>query len=163
MMKNKVLILLLAGLLIGLVTYHIQSPSKGKPTKGSPAVEKKKGAEESLEFETVKRKHLAEGWGRNPFFRTEERVKEVKALPTTPSLQEEVKAPSLKLEMIFTANAQRVAIVSGQSVKEGDKVGEEVVVRIDSDRVILKKDGKQRTVKLDPFSVPFQVEERRPR
>ncbi len=164
-MKNKVLLLLFVGLLIGLAIYNIPFSPK-KPVKKSPAVEEQKKAEENLEFETVKRKHLAEGWGRNPFFRGEERAplpsektpgptREVKALPLHP-------IPSLKLEMIFTVDAQKVAILGGQYVKEGDKVGEEVVVKINSDKVILKKNGKQRAIKLDPFSNHFQTEERRP-
>ena len=54
-----------------------------------------------------------------------------------------------------------MAILGGQLVKEGDKVGEEVVARIDSDKVILKKNANRRTIQLDPFVSPFQIEERR--
>ncbi len=171
MTKNRVFLLLLVGLLLGLVIYTLQSFSKGKPVKKSPVVQEQK---EELKFETLKRKSLEEGWGRNPFFRAEEKKapppmkEEAKASPSQspppprPSPQQEEPRPPLKLEMIFMADAQRVAILSGQFVKEGDKVGEEVVAKIDSDKVILQKNGKRRMIKLDPFSAPFQVEERRP-
>ncbi len=161
MTKNKVFLLLLVGLLMGVVIYNIQSSSKGKPVTKSPAVREQK---EEFKFETLKRKSLAEGWGRNPFFRAEEKVLppakvEAKAMPSQPPPpQQEEKRPPLKLEMIFMANAQRVAILSDRFVKEGDKVGEEVVVRIESDRVILQKNGKRRTIKLDPFPNPFQTQ-----
>ncbi|MDP2969021.1 MAG: hypothetical protein Q8P64_07425 [Deltaproteobacteria bacterium] len=163
MTKNRVFLLLLVGLLTVVFIYRIQSFSKRKPVTKSPAVQEQK---EEFKFETLKRKSLGEDWGRNPFFRAEEKApppmkEEVKALPSQPPQQQEQRPP-LKLEMIFMADAQRVAILSGQFVKEGDKVGEEVVVRIDSDKVILQKNGKRRTIKLDPFSSPFQMQERRP-
>ncbi len=171
MMKNKVLLLLFVGLLMGLVIYSLHPFPKGKPVKKSPAVREQK---EELKFETLKRKSLGEGWGRNPFFRAEDRIppsiKEAKALPSppppppspplTPPPGEQ--GPPLKLEMIFMVDTKKVAILSGQFVKEGDKVGGEVVARINSDRVILQKNKSRRTIKLDPFSAPFQVEERRP-
>ena len=171
MTKNKVLLLLLfVGLLIGVASHGIRSFSKSKPVKKPPAVREQK---EEFKFETLKRKSLEEGWGRNPFFRAEEKApppmkEEVKARPSQPppppmpSPQQDEQRPPLKLEMIFMADGQRVAILSDQFVKEGDKVGEEVVVRIDSDKVILQKNGKRRTIKLDPFLSPFQMQERRP-
>ncbi len=163
MTKNRILLFLFIGLLTGGVIYNIRYFSKSKPVKKPPAVREQK---EEFKFETLKRKSLGEGWGRNPFFRAEEKApppmkEEVKALPSQPPQQQEQRPP-LKLEMIFMADAQRVAILSGQFVKEGDKVGEEVVVRIDSDKVILQKNGKRRTIKLDPFLSPFQMQERRP-
>jgi type II secretory pathway component PulC len=165
MTRNKVYLLLFVGLLMGVVIYNIQSFSKRKPVIKAPAIQEQK---EEFEFETLKRKSLVEGWGRNPFFRAEEKVLppakvETKAMPSQPPSPPQLEGrPPLKLEMIFGGNAQKAAILGGQFVMEGDKVGEEVVVRIESDRVILKKDGKRRTIKLDPFSSPFQVEERRP-
>jgi len=161
--KNRVYLVLLAGLLVGVVIYNIQFFSKRKLVTKPPAVQEQK---EEFKFATLKRKGLAEGWGRDPFFRAEEKVLapakvEAKAMPSQPLPQLEGRPP-LKLEMIFTAEGQRVAIVGGQFVKEGDKVGEEVVARIDSDKVILQKDGKRRTIKLDPSFSPFQLEERRP-
>ncbi len=173
MTKNRVFLFLLVGLLMGLVIYSLHPFSKGKLVKKPPAVGEQK---EEVKFETLKRKSLEEGWGRNPFFRAEEKIppsiKEAKALPSppppppppspplTPPPGEQ--RPPLKLEMIFMVDTKKVAILSGQFVKEGDKVGEEVVARINSDRVILQKNKSRRTIKLDPFPAPFQVEERRP-
>lgn len=175
MTKNRILLFLFIGLLMGLVIYSLHPFSKGKPVKKSPAVREQK---EEVKFETLKRKSLEEGWGRNPFFRAEEKAQppmkamkeEAKALPSppppppspalTPPPGEQ--GPPLKLEMIFMVDTKKVAILSGQFVKEGDKVGGEVVARINSDRVILQKNKSRRTIKLDPFPAPFQVEERRP-
>jgi len=69
MRRNKVSLLLLLGLLLGLVIYNLQFFSKGKPVKMASAMREQK---EELKFETLKRKSLEEGWGRNPFFPTEQ-------------------------------------------------------------------------------------------
>lgn len=155
MTKNKITLLLFFGLIIGLVFYTINSFPKRKPVKKSPppVVQAQK---EEVNFETLKRKSFEKGWGRNPFFRVGEKApppiqEEVKTLPSQPSHQQEGQRPALKLEMILMADAKKVAILSGQFVREGDEVGEEIVARIDSDKVILEKNGKLRTIKLDPF------------
>ena len=67
----------------------------------------------------------------------------------------------MKLELVLTADNQRVAILSGQFVKEGDRIGDEVVVKIESDMVILKKNVSQRVVKLDSFYNSFQIGKRK--
>ncbi len=174
MTKNRILLFLFIGLLMGLVIYSLHPFSKGKPVKKSPAVREQK---EEVKFETLKRKSLGEGWGRNPFFMVEDKapvpikpvpIKEVKAAPAQPTSppklppQEKEKEVPLRLEMLLMIDDKMIAILNGQSVKEGDKVGEEVVAKIDSDRVILQKNGKRRMIKLDPSFAPFQVEERRP-
>lgn len=155
MTKNVVTLLLFFVFLIGLAFYTIHSFPKRKPVKKSPPAVVQAQREE-VNFETLKRKSFEEGWGRNPFFRVGEKApapmqEEVKTLPSQPSHQKEEQRPALKLEMILMADAKKVAILSGQFVREGDEVGEEIVTRIDSDKVILQKNGKRRTIKLDPF------------
>lgn len=60
-------------------------------------------------------------------------------------------APSgLALQVIRTLDGKRMAIISGQAVKVGGKVGDAVVMRIDEDRVVLRGAEGVQTLKLFP-------------
>lgn len=188
-MKNRVpTLILVGGILIigmGVFLYAQLASRKATPVKGPATVQTQAQSQASIVFETLKRKSPHEGWGRNPFFRpgekfmTPEKSPSPGAMPlppppgSTPSplpvpaaapkvvpLPEE-KPPAMKLEMILTVGDEKVAILNGRQVKEGDRLGEEVVFSIEADRVILQKNGKRRTIQLDPFPVPLQVEKRR--
>jgi hypothetical protein len=158
-----VAILLFAVLFIGIVVYNIHFFSKMKAPNKPLRVELQSTPEEDFNLPILKRKAFDEGWGRNPFFRLgEEAITQSSSEPLPPSLeptvQEEVPLPPLKLEMIFTADGKRRAILSGQLVKEGDRIAGEMVAKIEADRVVLEKTGNQRTIKLDSFFNPFRIE-----
>lgn len=163
MTKNQIAISLFALLLIGIAIYSmmlfskITAPEKRLETSQQPTQEYSKLA-------TLNKSALNKGWGRNPFFFPGEKaVKHVeppKPAPPKPKLilKKPKVLPVLKLEMIFEVNGEKRAILSGQSVKEGDTIGSEIVAGIGSDDVLLKKNGKQRRIKMDTFSIPFRVE-----
>ena len=127
-----------------------------------PLQAEKPTSREDYKIVTLKRKTFDKGWGRNPFFRPGEKAiphpVPKQPPPPMPTVEAEKPLPTLKLEMILTTDGQRRAILSGQFVKEGDLIGEERVARIRSDRVVLEREGEQRTIKLVPFSNPFQIE-----
>jgi len=54
------------------------------------------------------------------------------------------------LQVIRTINGKRSAMISGQEVKSGSRVGDAVVMRIDEDRVLLRGPGGIQTLKLFP-------------
>lgn len=54
------------------------------------------------------------------------------------------------LQLIRTLDGKRMAIISGQAVKVGAKVGEAIVTRIDEDRVVLRGAEGVQTLKLFP-------------
>ena len=54
------------------------------------------------------------------------------------------------LQVVRTLGAQRSAVISGQEVKVGSKVGDAVVARIGEDRVQLRGPGGMQTLKLFP-------------
>jgi len=54
------------------------------------------------------------------------------------------------LQLIRTIDGKRMAIISGQAVKVGAKVGEAIVTRIDEDRVVLRGAEGVQTLKLFP-------------
>ena len=55
-----------------------------------------------------------------------------------------------RLQVVRTIGAQRSAVISGQAVKLGSKVGDAVVTRIDEDRVQLRGPEGMQTLKLFP-------------
>lgn len=166
-MKNKILLILLAMLMIGAVIYNIKKLSK-KTIKRSPAVasgaaviHENTKLTGNTEFVTLylKRKDSGNGWERNPFYLPDEEI--LRQAPKKEICLQQQQQPDLKLELVLTADNQRVAILSGQFVKEGDRIGDEVVVKIESDMVILKKNVTQRAVKLDSFYNSFQIGKRK--
>ena len=54
------------------------------------------------------------------------------------------------LQVIRTLDGQRLAIISGQALKVGGKVGDAIVTRIDEDRVMLRGPEGVQTLKLFP-------------
>ncbi|MBI5752737.1 MAG: MSHA biogenesis protein MshK [Hydrogenophilales bacterium] len=54
------------------------------------------------------------------------------------------------LQVIRTFDGKRMAIISGQAVKVGGKVGDAIVTRIDEDRVVLRGAEGVQTLKLFP-------------
>lgn len=166
-MKNKILLIVLAMLMIGAIIYNIKKLSK-KSIKRPPAVASRATVIQentkftgNTEFVTLylKRKDSGNGWERNPFYLPDEEI--LRQSPRKEISLQQQPPPDLKLELVLTADNQRVAILSGQFVREGDRIGDEVVVKIESDMVILKKNVSQRVVKLDSFYNPFQIEKRK--
>jgi len=165
MTKNQVAISLFALLLIGTAIYNINLFLKRKAPKKIVQASQQATPEypEYVEFAILNKKAFDKGWGRNPFFFPgEETVKRAVPEPFFPksgfTIKKDETLPPLKLEVIFEVDGRKKAILSGQLVKEGDSIGSEIVDRIGSDGVVLEKNGKQRTIKLDTFSNPFQVE-----
>lgn len=168
-MKNKILLIVLAMLMIGAIIYNIKKLSK-KSIKRPPSVASRAAVIQentkftgNKEFVTLylKRKDSGSGWERNPFYLPDEEILRQAPKKETSLQQQQQPPPDLKLELVLTADNQRVAILSGQFVKEGDRIGDEVVVKIESDMVILKKNVSQRVVKLDSFYNSFQIGKRK--
>jgi len=66
----------------------------------------------------------------------------------------------LKLKAILIGDHVRLASIDRSIVTVGDSVNGEKVLEIRSDRVILEKEGKKRTLVLDQSPVKITVEER---
>lgn len=168
-MKNKIVLILLAALIAGAVIYNIKKLSK-KPIKrptavavGAAAIQENTRFAGNTDFITVylKRKDSGKGWERNPFYLPDEEILRQSPKREVSLQQQQQPPPDFKLELVLTADNQRVAILSGQFVREGDQIGDEIVVKIEPDTVILKKNVSQRVVKLDSFYNPFQIGKRK--
>lgn len=163
MTKNRVAILFLILLLIGVAFYNIHFFSKVKAPSKQLSSEPRP-AREPIKVVTIKRKPFAEGWERNPFFRPGERpIPKSLAQGSPPpsrveTREKEAPWPSLKLETIFTVDGAKGAVLNGRFVKEGDRTGDVIVAKIESDGVVLEMNGRRKTIKLDQFPNPFRIE-----
>jgi hypothetical protein len=70
---------------------------------------------------------------------------------------------SLQVTAILTQGSRRVAAVGRKIVCEGDWIGDEEVLRIEADRVVLRRSGQVREVLLRRSTIPLTVETSRVR
>lgn len=92
-------------------------------------------------------------WGRNPFLTPEEEGKELAPKgATTASLMPS--NPNI-VSAIILQGSRKVATVNNQIVMVGDLLGEEKVLDIKVDRVVLERNGKRREILLrqSPISI----------
>lgn len=87
-----------------------------------------------------------------------------KEVPTTPSASGVISLPVFpqwEVKSIVTSGSSRVATVNDHIVKVGDFLGEERVLEIKEDSVVLGSKGKRRVLRQRLSSVLIKVEERR--
>ena len=107
---------------------------------------------------------LDEGiWGRNPFLTREEvnSLRKKETLPTPPTSGIISPFPQWEVKSIFTSGSSRVATVNDHIVKVGDFLGEEMILEIREDSVVLGGKGRRRVLRQRQPSVLIKVEERR--
>ncbi len=81
-------------------------------------------------------------------------------LPAQVTQEPETHFPPLKLKAILISEQLRLAAIEDRLVTEGTTIGQEEVLEIKPDRVILGRGAKRRTIYLPQSSVPLMVEER---
>ncbi len=115
-----------------------QGPVKGNSGQRQAAESVRRPALSQLERqkERVKMK-----WGRDPFF--EQGITEEEKVSGEPVGEE------LTLKGILWSERKPVALINMQAVNEGESVSGYVVVDIQKDKVILRKDGKDYEFKLE--------------
>jgi len=85
-------------------------------------------------------------WGRNPFLTEEEEAR-----------AGEIKVEGLKVQGIIVGLPRSVATLDGQTVMVGEKIGEETVVQIRENAVILERGGRKRIIKIREPSIFIQA------
>jgi len=80
-------------------------------------------------------------WGRNPFLTPEE-----EARGGRPATQ------GLVIQTIIIGHDKSVATLGGRTVEVGDRIGEEMVVEIRRDAVVLEKNGRRRILRAQELS-----------
>ena len=86
-------------------------------------------------------------WGRNPFL-TEEEIR-----------GEEPVSINLQVKAIITGKPRPVATVDGHTVVVGEKVGDETVLEILPDAVVLEKGGQKRVLRTSEPFIYIEVKE----
>lgn len=168
MLKNKLFIVILAVLFMVVVIYnliffHNLSVKKEAALKSTNQIliynhEKadepiSKGKDFSIGLER-------KGWGRNPFLTPEEivSIQEGKVQPQS-VLPEEL--PHYEVNTILVSDSRKIAIIGNNIVTVGDWVGQEKVLEINSDNVVLGKDKRRRVLKLRESSVHLEMKEKK--
>ena len=82
-----------------------------------------------------------DGWGRNPFLTPEE-----EAMGRRGGTQGQT------IHAIITGRGRSVAALDGRMVSVGDSIGDEVVVEIRRDAVVLERNGRRRILRVQELS-----------
>jgi hypothetical protein len=91
---------------------------------------------------------LKVAWVKNPFI-----------LPQFKEEKKKETAPAVRLFAIFEKGQDRVAIIDHEVVRKGDMVGDEKVLEIEKDKVILTRNGTKRVLSLASIEDTVREEE----
>lgn len=92
-----------------------------------------------------------------PVAREEKKGEPILEIKTSETKPEEI---PLKLKAILITDHARLASIERSIVTVGDFINGEKVSEIRPDRVILEKEGRKRTILLDPNPIKLKVEEK---
>ena len=122
-------------------------PSPAKTIPSEPAA---KGGQPEVAPSTVKPDFdkLKGAWVKNPFI-----------LPQFKEEKKKETAPAVRLFAIFEKGKDRVAIIDHEVVRKGDMVGDEKVLEIEKDKVILTRNGTKRVLSLASIEDTVREEE----
>ena len=87
-------------------------------------------------------------WVKNPFI-----------LPQFKEEKKKETAPAVRLFAIFEKGKDRVAIIDHEVVRKGDMIGDEKVLEIGKDKVVLTRNGAKRVLSLASFEDTVREEE----
>lgn len=108
------------------------------------------------------RARFARAPDRDPFFTAEEeQALRVPKLASAPAQRASAPLPSYTVKAVVISDSAKVATIDGRLVSEGEMLGEERVVEIQPDGVILERAGLRRRIAIAGGSVPLlEVEPR---
>jgi hypothetical protein len=120
-------------------------PAKTIPSESDNIVAQTKTPAPAMEpdFERVKT-----AWVRNPFILPQFKEDKRKDIP-----------PAVRLLGIFEKGKDRVAIIDHEVVRRGDMIGDEKVLEIEKDKVILIRDNTKRILSLTAIENMIREEE----
>lgn len=105
------------------------------------------------------RQSYAEVWRRDPFFTFEEeealRTPKVVKAPPPPAPPPLPPLPAYTVKAVLISESFKIATIDGRQVSEGEMLGDERVVEIQPDGVILERAGQRRRVEIVGGSVPL--------
>lgn len=102
------------------------------------------------------RQRYENAWRRDPFLTAEEeQALLAPKAPTESTPAPSAPLPSYTLKTILISEAGKVAALDGRLVGEGERIGEERVVEIRPDGVVLERAGQRRTISLPGGATPI--------
>ncbi len=132
----------------GLITLLLQRSRQGALPETPAVVESGPAVQQVSALVQAKRlaqkEKLKQPWGRSPFASSEA---DAPGLPADLPGGEEFE--NFSLTGIFSRQGRRIAIINHFLVREGDRVGEAEVLRIEARRVVLKKANDVMILKLE--------------
>lgn len=170
MLKNKLFIVVIAVLFIVMVVHNLRFFSNLSDKKENIVISKNQTSiltQEKADEPLSQGKDFPEdlgsrGWGRNPFLTPEEivSIREGKVQPRSVLReelphQEELPLPLYKISTILVSDSRKIAIIGNTIVTVGDWVGQEKVLEINPNNVVLGKDGRKRVLNIRESSVPL--------
>jgi hypothetical protein len=129
-----------------------QQAQQTPPPKTTPSEPTVKGGqpETAAPVEKPQFDKLRVAWVKNPFI-----------LPVFKEEKKREHASAIRLVAILEKGKDRVAIIDSEVVKKGDMVGDEKVLEIERDKVILIRNGSKRVLNL--ISIEDTVREEEPK
>lgn len=124
---------------------RVQAPVQAPTTPSAPA-EVPKLTREALEGW---RQRYAEAWRRDPFFTAEEeQALRAPKVAKAGASQSPSPLPSYTVKAVLISDSFKTATIDGRQVSEGEMLGEERVVEIQPDGVILERAGQRRRIQI---------------
>lgn len=134
-------------------------PGVAQP-RGSPSGASPLSREELARW----RERYENAWRRDPFLTAEEEraLLSPKAVPQrAKSAAPPAPLPSYSVKAILISEAEKVATIGGRLISEGELLGEERVVEIRPDGVVLERAGQRRRIGLPGGTTPITEAESR--
>ncbi len=95
------------------------------------------------------RARFAHAWDRDPFFTAqEEQALRAPKVASAPVQRASAPLPSYTVKAVIISDSAKVATIDGRLVSEGEMLGEERVVEIQPDGVILERAGQRRRIEI---------------
>lgn len=95
------------------------------------------------------RQRSANAWSRDPFFTAEEeQALRAPKVASAPVQRAPAPLPSYTVKAVVISDSAKVATIDGRLVSEGEMLGEERVVEIQPDGVILERAGQRRRIEI---------------
>lgn len=129
----------------------------GQPTTVQPTAPARTAPVTPLPKDEIRQwqERYATAWRRDPFFTAaeEQALADPKAVKKAAAPQAPL--PSYTVKAILISSAGKVATLDGHLVSEGEPIGEERVVEIRPDAVILERAGQRRRISLPGGTTPI--------
>lgn len=126
-------------------------PATGSPSSSSPSSPATPLTRDEL---TQWRQRHESAWRRDPFLTAQEE-QALLAPKAAPSQAKPAALPSYTLKAVLIADGEKVATLNSSVVSEGEQIGEERVLEIRPDRVVLERAGQRRTISLLGGTTPI--------